>query len=50
MAKDPCVGCGGGLHCLNENSPCYMYQCGEYPGTGPKSEEEPEEEPEEKPE
>ena len=36
-----CVGCNGGnLRCLNANSPCFMYFCGEYPGTGPRPKEE----------
>lgn len=29
-----CKNCRGGFRCFNEKSPCYLYHCGEYPGTG----------------
>ena len=35
--SDACRKCPGphsGISCLNELSPCYLYQCGMYPGTG----------------
>ena len=32
-----CEGCKGGFRCMNPNSPCYLYYCGEYPGTGVNS-------------
>ena len=31
---EACRNCRGGFHCYNEKSPCYLYYCGEYPGTG----------------
>lgn len=31
---EECKECRGGFRCYNEKSPCYLYHCGEYPGTG----------------
>ena len=35
-ASSCCKGCRGGFRCFNAASPCYLYHCGEYPGTGPQ--------------
>ena len=32
---EACIGCRSTLlHCINPDSPCFSYFCGEYPGTG----------------
>lgn len=35
-SSNACKGCRGGFRCYNSNSPCFLYYCGEYPGTGPE--------------
>lgn len=33
--NEACKNCNNtGLHCDNPDSPCYGWNCGEYPGTG----------------